>query len=314
MKVSVIVPVYNTKKYLEKCLNSLVNQSLKDMEIIVINDGSKEDIESIIEKYKDKIKYIKNPNHGIGYTRNVGIREACGEYVGFVDSDDYVEKNMFLDYYNFAKENILDIVVGNYFKHYQNEIIEMKIKHFEMGDIYNVKDIIVNADYGPCTKIFKREMLIDNKIFFEENLKFEDMPFVAKALKEAQRIGHLDKAYYNYMVRGSSETTTLDERSFDIFKIFDIVINYYKNDMSVFKELEYLVVSKLLDYNIQQRKQKNSKLRNKFIDTTFSYIEENFPNFVSNKYWIKEKLVKRLIKQYKLLTKVYCFVYSTVKL
>jgi glycosyltransferase involved in cell wall biosynthesis len=95
MKISIIVPVYNTKKHLDKCLSSLVNQTIKDRKIIIINDGSTEDITEIIKKYKGKIDYYKNKNHGIGYTRNFGIRKAKGEYIGFVDSDDYVENNTY---------------------------------------------------------------------------------------------------------------------------------------------------------------------------------------------------------------------------
>lgn len=90
-KVSLIVPVYNTSKYLEKCINSLINQTLKDIEIIIINDGSTDNSEKIIKKFNDKrIKYIAKQNEGIGKTRNLGIEKATGEYLAFVDSDDYL--------------------------------------------------------------------------------------------------------------------------------------------------------------------------------------------------------------------------------
>ena len=309
MKISIIVPVYNTKNYLDRCLESLVDQTMEDMEIVVINDGSKEDVESIIEKYKERIVYIKNTNHGIGYTRNLGIKKAKGEYIGFVDSDDYVNRDMYLDYYNYAKENDLDIVVANYYRCEQDGIKEMKLNHFDTGTIYNNKNILVDIDYGPCNKIFRREMLINNSILFEEKLKYEDMPFVLKALKHSKRIGHMEQAYYNYNVRPTSETTTIDKRTFDIFKIFDIVNEYYKDDKSLNLELEFLNVSKLLDYNIIQRNQKNSRLRNDFIDKTFSYISKRFPDYKQNKYLKKGRFVKRLIKQNRLITKLYCFVY-----
>lgn len=309
MKVSVIVPVFNTKKYLDKCLDSLVNQSLKDIEVIVINDGSKENIDSIIDKYRDRIIYVENENHGVGYTRNFGIKMARGEYIGFVDSDDFVNKDMFLNYYNYAKENTLDIVVGNYYKHEENSVKEVKIEPFEKGNIFDVKEILVNIDYGPCNKIFNRKMILQNNILFEEDLKYEDLPFVIKALKHSKRTGHLNKAYYNYVVRSASETTTLNERDFDIFKIFDIVNKYYEKKKVLQDEIEYLNISKLLNYNIIQRNQKNATLRNKFIDTTFEYILKNFPNYKKNVYFKEEKLYKKIIKQNKILTKLYCYVY-----
>lgn len=312
MKVSVIVPVYNTKKYLDKCLTSLVNQTLKDIEIIVINDGSKEDVSEIINKYKNKIVYFENTNHGIGYTRNFGIKKATGKYIGFVDSDDYTEKDMYEKYYNYAEDNDLDIVVGNYKMHKESEIKEMKINHFNIGNIYDNKRILIDIDYGPCNKIFKRDLIIKNNIFFEEKLKYEDMPFVLKALKFSKKIGHTEISYYNYIVRESSETTAVDRKPFDIFKIFDIVNNLFENNFNLKEEIEYLNVFKLLDYNIQQRKNKNKKTRNEFIDMTFDYINKKFPNYKKNKYLNNESILKKIIKRNKIITKLYCLIYSNI--
>ena len=312
MKVSVIVPVYNTRQYLDKCLTSLVNQTLDEIEIIVINDGSKENVDDIVEKYKDRIVYVKNTNHGIGYTRNLGIKMAKGEYIGFVDSDDYVSKDMYLDYYNYAKTNDLDMVIADYYRVEKTSIKKMMIKHFEIGKTYTNKEIIVNIDYGPCNKLFKRNVIIDNNITFEENLKFEDMPFVAKALKHS-KIGHIEKAYYNYIVRDESETTIIDNRSFDIFKILDIVNNYYKTDNLFSKELEFLSVSKLLNYNILQRDQISAKARNNFIDKTFDYINNNFPNYKNNSYWNNEPFFKKILKQNIVMTRIYILVYNIRK-
>lgn len=310
MKVSIIVPVYNTRQYLEKCLVSLINQTLKDIEIIVVNDGSKEDIDDIIQKYKNYLIYIKDTNHGIGHARNEGIRIATGEYIGFVDSDDYVDANMYLSYYNYAKDHDLDIVVGNYYTCYKDEKKLIMIESFTTGSIYDDKEILVKIDYGPCNKIFRRDLIVDNHILFEENLKYEDMPFVLKALKYSKKIGYLNEAYYNYIIRESSETTTTDKRNFDIFRIFDIINKTFENDNTLKDEIEYLNVSKLLDYNIQQRKQKNNVLRNKFINQTFDYINKHFPNYKQNRYWRKHPWLKRIVKQSKLMTKIYCFVYS----
>ena len=114
IKVSVIVPVYNTEKYLAKCLDSLVNQTLKDIEIIVVNDGTKDNSEKIINKYLkkySKIRYYKKENGGLSSARNYGIELANGEYVGFVDSDDYVKDGMFSKMYECAIKNNSDIVV-----------------------------------------------------------------------------------------------------------------------------------------------------------------------------------------------------------
>ena len=114
VKVSVIVPVYKTEAYLEKCLDSLVNQTLSDIEIIVVNDGSPDNSQDIIdryvEKYPQKVKGVIKENGGLSDARNYGLDFVSGEFVTFVDSDDYVELDSYEKTYNYAKENDLDVV------------------------------------------------------------------------------------------------------------------------------------------------------------------------------------------------------------
>lgn len=308
MKVSVIVPVYNTKDNLDKCIESLVNQSLKEIEVIIINDGSTEDISSIINKYKDKIVYIENTNHGIGYTRNQGIKKAKGEFIGFVDSDDFVHKDMYKDMYNYAIKEKLDIACCNYARLENNLLKEIKSKSFMPSSIQDNKRILVDISYGPCNKIYNRKMIMDNNINFEEKLKYEDFPFVFKSILRAKKIGLIEMAYYYYVIRENSETTTIDRRDFDIFRIMNIIIDYSK-DKEIDLELEYIIVYKLLDYNMLKRASLNSKLRKEFINKTFSFINKNFPNYKSNVYIKKESVLKKIIKQNRIIILIYCFLY-----
>ena len=119
--ISIIVPIYNTEKYLKKCLDSLINQSKKELEFMLINDGSKDNSEEIIKEYKDeRIKYYKNKNQGIGKTRNFGIEKATGKYIMFLDSDDYLEKDACELLYKKAEKENLDLVVCDYYKVYSN--------------------------------------------------------------------------------------------------------------------------------------------------------------------------------------------------
>ena len=115
VKVSIIVPVYNVENYIERCLKSLVNQTLKDIEILIINDGTPDNSIEICEKYAkndNRIKIFNKENEGLGLTRNYGIERATGEYIAFVDSDDYVTLDMCENLYNAAIENNADIVYG----------------------------------------------------------------------------------------------------------------------------------------------------------------------------------------------------------
>lgn len=308
IKVSVIVPVYNSIEYLDRCLNSLVNQTLKEIEIIVVDDGSSDDYSQILKKYEKNIIYRKNNHKGIGFTRNTGIKLAKGEYIGFVDSDDFIEKDMYKEYYNYAIKNKLDLVVGNYFRIQNKTKYIQRIPYFKIGGISSNKEILTKIDYGPCNKLFKASVLKSKKILFEEDLKYEDMPFVSKALYYSKRIGHINKAYYNYEVRDGSETTSFDPKNFDIFRVLGIFSNVFKKKYP--EETEFIVVSKLLDYNIQQRNNKDKNMRNDFINQSFKYIQDNFPDYKYNKYLKKESTLKRFIKNNKIITILYCYFYS----
>lgn len=308
IKVSVIVPVYNSIDYLDRCLNSLANQTLKEIEIIVVDDGSSDDYSKILKKYEKKIIYKKNEHKGIGFTRNTGIKLAKGEYIGFVDSDDFVEINMYEEYYNYAINNKLDLVVGNYFRIQNKTKYIQRVPFFKIGNVSSNKDILKKIDFGPCNKIFKTSIIKSNNILFDEELKYEDLPFVSKTLFYSKRIGHINKPYYNYEVRNLSETTSFSERNYDIFKVLTIFINLFKKKNPI--ETEYVVVSKLLDYNIQQRNNKDKNMKTKFINKSFDYINDYFPNFKNNIYLKEEPFKKRFIKNNKTITMLYCYLYS----
>ena len=135
--ISIIIPAYNAEKYIDKCLDSLINQTKKEIEIIIVNDGSKDKTEEIIKSYTDsRIKYYKNTNKGIGYTRNYGIEKSTGKYLMFLDSDDYYEKNACELFFKEAEKEKLDIVVCDYYKVYSNGIKEeFKIGDFEASSL-----------------------------------------------------------------------------------------------------------------------------------------------------------------------------------
>ena len=308
-KVSIIVPVYNTAKYLEQCLDSLINQTLKDIEIIIVNDCSPDNSLDIIKSYKDKrIKIINHKsNKGIGISRNNGIKKATGEYIGFVDSDDFVELDMYEKYYNFAKSNKLDFVTGHYNKVFDKKTKEFKNDYFEITNKEINKNIINLIDYGPCNKIFKREAITKNKIKFDETKKFEDLPFVVSALWHSKNAGHIDGFYYNYRIRGNSETTTIDKRTEDIFDILDKVNKIFTANERNNSEIEYFNITQITRYMLKQKYQKDDKIRNRFIEKGYEKLNNNFPNWKNNKYYKKESILKRIVINWSILIKIYCF-------
>ena len=313
IEVSIIVPVYNKEKELRRCLDSLTNQTINNLEIIVIDDKSTDDSKKIIKEYYEKypkkvIPMYNDKNEGIGFCRNKGIKKAKGEYLGFVDADDYVDFKMYEKYLEFAKNNSLEIVTGYYIKCGMiNELF--KNEYFSIGSLKENSELLLKLDYGPCNKLFKKSLIIDNNILFEEKLKYEDMPFVLKSLKNANKIGHINKAYYYYYIHSNSETTTVDKRVFDIFKIMKIINKYY-SDYENLECLDALNILQITRYMVQQRYQCNHNIANSFINYGYQYLNAINKNWRKNRYYLKENFLKRIIKNNKFILKVYCFFYK----
>ena len=316
MKISVIIPVYNSSTNLRKCLDSVVNQTLKDIEIIVINDGSTDDSKNIIEEYTVKYKniiFIDQENKGIGKTRNIGIKKATGEYITFVDSDDYIKENMLEEYYKYAKKHNFDLVIGSYIKKINNKEIIFENNKFKTGNVKTTPQILYLIEYGPWAKLYKREMLINNNIYFDEKRKYEDMPFVSKALLKSKLIGQITEPYYYYIIHNNSETTTMDKRVFDILDILKEIKDYYKREYYLRDELDYVMIDKITTYMLQQRVQKDNKLRIEFINAGYAFLNKNIKNWRGNKYYKKTNFLKRIIKNNKKILKIYCNIYAFIK-
>ena len=313
MKVSVIVPVYNTEKYLKNCIDSLLKQNFENYEIIVINDLSPGNEEEIIKSYNDKkIVYIKNKtNKGIGYNRNLGIKKAKGEYVCFIDSDDYVKEDFISKMYNYSKENNLDLCVCDYVNVDEegNKLKEFNLSDFCITNYEENNKILCEINLAPWNKLYKKDMLVKNKIEFSETLKYEDLSFVALSIKNSKKIGKINEQLNYYTIHKNSETTTRDKRVFDIFKQLDIVRNEYKSG----KYLDELTVSVLLNYTIQQRYQIDKDTQSKFIDDAFKYLNDNNIDYKHSKYIKNRSFLKGLIEKNKFITKIYCRIYNRIK-
>ena len=203
-KISVIVPVYGVEKYISKCLNSLVNQTLNDIEIIVVNDGTKDNSQKIIDKYvkkyPDKVKSFIKENGGQGSARNYGLKQANGDYIGYVDSDDYVELEMYEKLYNKAISDNLDIAIcGNYnvSEDYKNKKVDLEFIKFQ--------DNKINALFGKkavWNKIYKKSIV--EKLEFRSKVWYEDFDFSIKAICGAKKIGYVNEPLYDYLLREGS--------------------------------------------------------------------------------------------------------------
>lgn len=308
--ISIIVPIYNASKYLKKCLDSLVNQTKKELEFILINDGSTDDSESIIKSYNDsRIKYFKRSNHGIGKTRNFGISKSTGKYIMFLDSDDYLEVNACEVLYKKIDKEMLDLVVCDFYRVVNDSKIIEKIASFKNTSLKDNPNLLLNVNLAPWNKIYRSDLIKNNNIKFIEDLKYEDAPFVVLSLLKSKKIGKVDKTLVYYTIHEKSETTVRDERIFDVIKIVDIIRSYFKDYFWSREVIDTLTIKILVNYNIQGRNIKDKDIRNKFIDETFSYLEKNIPNYKSNIYFKERSVLKSFIEKSKILSKLYCDMY-----
>jgi len=242
-KVSIVVPVYNVEMYLEKCLDSVINQTLKDIEIIIINDGSTDNSLQIIKKYEkidERIIVINNgSNKGLGKTRNIGLSIAKGEYIGFVDSDDWIDNRMFEILYENAKIFKTDITISpvhvfddnsgefsyddNYFTlaSLDNSFDNRPFNHLKNKDVFFLIPVMA------FNKIYRREFI---KYFkFLESLLFEDNSFFYQAYLNAERVSIVRNFLYYYRVNRKGSITSKSNELLDIIKTLYICLNVFKN-------------------------------------------------------------------------------------
>lgn len=220
-KISVIVPVYNVEDYIKETLNSLMNQTIKDFEVIMVNDGSTDNSVEIIKSYMKKyenIVLINQENGGPSKARNRGIAEANGEFIVFMDSDDLIPKDSLEVRYDLAKKNEADVVICGTYKYDGKEKWPMK-KHFLKEGIKDVKkDYDLLWTVGPCNKIFRRNLI--KGIRFPEDIKYaEDQVFVMTAYIKAKRIYATQYVGYYYRMRNNpteSLTQQIQTNSADV--------------------------------------------------------------------------------------------------
>ncbi|MBF4806104.1 MAG: glycosyltransferase, partial [Pseudoleptotrichia goodfellowii] len=255
MKLSIIIPVYNVEKYIEKCLNSLCNLETEN-EIIVVNDGSTDFSLKIAEEFKknhdnENIIIISQENKGLSEARNTGLRKAKGEYVSFIDSDDFVDKKL---YEMMIKEVIKDKVdygIGKYSycyenddkKQYNDNEIKDIIGKFQLNPLKKGKEwlkILKKEDkYGPevWDDIYKREFLVKNNLFFKPDRLHEDEIFTLEAFLKAERVKYYAIPFYCYLQRENSIMKTQKVKNFtDMQKnIFDMenLLSEEKNDKDI---------------------------------------------------------------------------------
>ena len=215
--ISIIVPVYNVEKELNRCVDSLLEQTYKNIEIILVDDGSTDSCPQICDDYLEKdsrIRVIHKVNGGLSDARNVGLEKANGNYVMYVDSDDYLELDACERLYG-AMEEQVDFVAGVIREVNGDKVIYQNHSNLEENKIYSSKEFIIksiqaNEWYAPAVlNLYKREFLISNNLFYKVGYNFEDQEMLPRLCLAANKIVYINYPFYNYIIREGSITTSV---------------------------------------------------------------------------------------------------------
>ncbi|HOI70926.1 MAG TPA: glycosyltransferase [Methanobacterium sp.] len=291
IKVSIIIPVYNVEKYLRQCLDSIVNQTLKEIEVICINDGSTDNSPIILEEYEKKdprIRVITQENMGSGVARNRAIQQAKGKYIGFMDSDDWADPTMFEKLYENAELNNSDIVMcpmliinesGQGLSRSDKKLLPYyNLDCFDEtfdNRVFNYKDtedFIFEVAVNAYNKIYKTSFVRKyNAKFAEDGLIFQDNIFFFSTYLNASRMTLMrDFLYIHRTNRSGSVQTEKGKKYIDIIKIFNMIIDIFKNSFPEYDEI------KLLNRKLIHTPHRYTQISEKYKSEFFKHLKEDF--------------------------------------
>ena len=305
--LSIVALVYNLEKYLPRCLDSLVNQTLENIEIICVDDGSTDSAPKIIDeyasKYPNKVKAYHKKNGGEFTTRNYGLEKASGEYITFVDTDDYVEPNWAEKLYNAAKENDADLAVCGF------ERIDLKTNKIVSKDmtgygntvktITPMDDFCVFINPAPWNKIFKLEKIKDLR--FQNFRNFNDMIFLASSYSKIEKIAFVPDVLYHYYLRYDSQIHNVNSNDVDNFKRYLLELkrlyikeNKYDDMKYIIDFMAFLHLGMSVMYRASYDKSINMKV---MLKNTIKYLDENFSTWRKSPFLKFGYSVKRGLKR-----------------
>lgn len=266
MKYSIIVPIYDVEKYIHKCLESIINQTYNDIEIILVDDESPDNCPEICDKFEQKdkrIKVIHKKNGGLSDARNAGLKIATGDYVLFVDSDDYIDTKTCENFLIYTNSNA-DVIIGNAIVEKENISF---MDHILCSDIMTGKEYLLKAykngkaPMAAWLNLYRREFLIDNNLYFKYGILHEDEQFTPRVLLKANTVIVTQNNFYHYVIRNNSITTKIDKRKNasnlydtceELLEIYNVIedneLKDYLIDSLVEKYLNMFQIGKLYQY------------------------------------------------------------------
>lgn len=295
MKVSVIVPCFNGSAYIDKCIKCINDDKLKEKEIIFVNDGSSDNSLDILKKYEKKyqnIIVIDQKNSGQGIARNKALKKAKGEFVFFLDVDDYVAKNTFYKMYNYAKKNDFDYVYCDFYEHYENDDKIIKNHHTD-----EIKKDAILANFAPWAKLISRNLINKINFSFVEGHIFEDIAVIPHLAASANNPGYLEEPLYYYNMSNTSTTRShaYDKKYEDIIVASDHMYNLFNKDNLLEKykeEIRYIYLDGILKSGVLKFAKYKEGIEQ--IEILRNNVEEKFSNLLNNKYYKNEPFYRKM--------------------
>lgn len=330
IKVSIIVPVYNVEDYLEKCLESLVNQTLDSYEIIIVNDGSPDNSQQIIDSYKQKypeiIRSFIKSNGGLSDARNYGIAKAVGEYIGFVDSDDYVSFDMFEALYNKAKDEEADIVYSpvNYVNEQSIRKKYFKLDACETSCVREKPEMLYDAQSYAWNKIYRRAFWQERGFTFPLQW-FEDSALIYNVMLCANRISVVNEPLYYYKQdRAGAITNSVNMKIFDIFKSTRMIAEFYKDylkdEYCLYEEyVEYLCIRHIFPRFRAIHKSSDIDVINSFYTELHIFLGQYFSKYKKCKFLrykdndIRSNKILKILFKHPIISRIYRHVPKCLK-
>lgn len=294
IKVSVVVPVYNTASYLDRCLRSLVGQTLRELEIVAIDDGSDDGSAEILAayaaQYPERFVCRRQENAGQGAARNLALQLCSGEYVGFLDSDDFARPEAFEKLYSAAAEQDADYVACGYtdllIKNGKETVLRPYVASGVAGE---PKELFFDALVSPFLHLYRRDLLQRSGAAFPEGLIYEDTAFYLELLPHIRRIAVIEEALVCRVRHGGSTMSTITaQRVAQIFPVLGAALAYYRENgflAAYGQELTAFCVRILLCSSMNRISQVQSlRERHALVDRTLAFLKENFPAYRGNPY------------------------------
>lgn len=243
--VSVIVPVYNAERYIDKCIESIIEQTYKNIEVILIDDGSTDNSKKNIEKYMiedERLKYFYQDNSGPSVARNRGISEANGKFIIFIDSDDWIDPNMFKEMLDEMNNKKCDLVLCDFVLETEEKSIYNKIMQEHDINVVGLKKRLINGETinSQCHRVYRKDIIVNNNLKFNEKLKVgEDQIFNMEYINHINNVSYIEKGFYHYRMVSGSTCRKVHENQLMMLEyqqsIRNNIINMWKDDVCEYR-------------------------------------------------------------------------------